>query len=77
MKTKKILGTCVAALMLLAIQTLDAAQPFGASQSITLVDSFREAHPLLMGLFNIGGIILLVGICASAYSMLSKDSPGR
>lgn len=77
MKTKKIIGMSVAALMLLAIQTLDAAQPFGASQSITLVDSFREAHPLLMGLFNIGGIILLIGICASACSMLKRDSSGR
>jgi hypothetical protein len=77
MKTKKILGTCVAALMLLAIQTLDAAQPFGASHSISIVGSFREAHPLMMGLFTIGGIFLLIGICASAYSMLSKDSSGR
>ncbi|MEI6167157.1 MAG: hypothetical protein WCS52_08175 [bacterium] len=77
MKTKKILGASVATLLLLAIRTLEAAPTFGGTQSISIVDSFRGAHPVLMGLFNIGGIILLVGICASACCMLKRDSSGQ
>lgn len=44
--------------------------------NLQIVDTFREAHPLLMTFFNIGGILLMVGVCASACSIL-KSPEGR
>jgi hypothetical protein len=63
----------IAALLLITNQSLMAATSFGSSQSINVADSFRTAHPMLMIFFNIGGILLLVGVCASICSVFSKD----
>lgn len=73
MQTRKIIGMAITALILVASQSLEAAIAFNTSQRITVVDSFREAHPLLMVFFNIGGILLLIGVCASVCAVLVKD----
>jgi hypothetical protein len=73
MKTKNVIIMVTTALILISTQSLMAATAFGSSQSINVADSFRTAHPVLMVFFNIGGILLLVGVCASICSVFSKD----
>ena len=77
MKTKELTLAAGTALLVLATRTVEAAQGFGSSQSITIVDTFRETHPVLMGVFNLGGIFLLIAVCASFFSILTKNSSGK
>ena len=77
MNSNKITFASVTVLLLLATGTIEASHSFGPSPAITIVDTFRAAHPVLMGLFNIGGIFLLIGVCASFYSLLFKNSAGK
>lgn len=74
MNTKKMMIVAGSALLWLAALTVEAAQGFGSSQSITIVDTFSKTHPVLMGVFNIGGIFLLVVVCASFFSILTQNS---
>ena len=73
MKTKKAITALVTILMLGACHTLEAANYLGMSSGITVVDSFKSTHPLLMVFFNIAGIFLLIGVCASVFSVFVKD----
>jgi len=63
----------VTALSLITNRTLEAATAFGTSHGVAVVDSFKTAHPLLMALFNIGGIFLLIVVCASVCASFSKN----
>ena len=63
----------IVALSLITNCAMAAAAGYGAPQGCSCFDSFRMAHPLLMVLLNIGGIFLLIGICASICAACSKS----
>jgi len=71
MKTKKTILLAAALLVLIAHTSVEAASLFCASQDAS--DSFRATHPLMVVFCNITGIFLLIGICASVFSVMAKD----
>jgi hypothetical protein len=77
MKAKELTIAAGTALLVLATRTVEVAQGFGSSQSITIIDTFRETHPVLMIIFNLGGIFLLIVVCVSFFSMLTRNSNGK
>jgi len=72
MKTKNTMATVMTALNSAAHRSMVATYTFTTRQSISGVDSFKAAHPLLQAGINIGGILLLIGACASICSALSS-----